>query len=248
MKSGRASGVYSPAWAVSAEGATQPLPLSICQGLQGVLVLLVVGVAEEADRTLGAGDTLDEDVVVLGGLDVVAQHLGLVTDDVGGHVVVRAGVGAREEEGDLLVGEARVDLVPVGRRGLRADEVDELVDGEAVDVEVGVDRDGEGVGGDLELGVLDTVLLAHRDLVLLDRTRGVGDVGVARAEDLEPATGAGLADGDLDVGVLLVEELLGRHAHRVDGGRAVDSDGAADAARRRRPCRSRRRRRRRRQG
>jgi hypothetical protein len=46
---------------------------------------------------------------------------------------------------------------------------------------------GERVGGDLELGVLDALLLAGRDLLLLDRARGVGDVGLARAERLEPA-------------------------------------------------------------
>ena len=40
------------------------------------------------------------------------------------------------------------------------------------------------------------------DLVLLDRARGVGDVGLVLAEHLEAATRAGLADGDLDVGVL----------------------------------------------
>ena len=90
--------------------------------------------------------------------------------------------------------------------------------------------DGEGVGGDLELGVLDAGRLtrgALEVLVRLDRARGVGDVGLAGAERLEATTGAGLADRHLDVGVLLVEELLGRDAHGVDGGGAVDLDGAA---------------------
>ena len=88
---------------------------------------------------------------------------------------------------------------------------------------------GERVGGDLELGVLDAVLLAGRDLLLLDRAGGVGDVGLAGAELLEAATGAGLADRDLDVGVLLAEQLRGRVAQREDGRRAVDGDGAAEA-------------------
>ena len=81
--------------------------------LQGVGVLLVVGVAEVAHGALGAGDTLGDDVVVLGGLVVGARGTLFTVDHVG-EVVEGAGVGAGTEEGQLLVGEARVDLVPVG--------------------------------------------------------------------------------------------------------------------------------------
>ena len=96
------------------------------------------------------------------------------------------------EQRDLLVGEARVQVLPVGHLGAGGPELDELVGGEAVDGEIGVHDDGEGVGGDLELGVLDAVLLADRDLfILLDRARGVGDVGLADAELLETTAGAG---------------------------------------------------------
>jgi hypothetical protein len=59
----------------------------------------------------------------------------------------------------------------------------------------------------VELGVVHTVLLAHRDLLLLiNRTGGVGEVGLPGAELLEPAAGAGLADRGPDVGVLLLEQ------------------------------------------
>ena len=45
----------------------------------------------------------------------------------------------------------------------------------------------------------------RRLFVLLDRARGVGDVGLAGAEALEAAAGAGDADRHLDAGVLLLE-------------------------------------------
>ena len=71
-----------------------------------------------------------------------------------------------------------------------------------------VGHDGDAVVGDLDLLVRDAGLLADRDLlVVLDRTRGVGDVGLAGAELLEAAAGAGGADRDLDVGVLALERL-----------------------------------------
>ena len=129
--------------------------------LERVGVLLVVGVAEVAGRALGAGDALDQDVVVLGGLVVVTGGGSSASSsiDLAGHVVVGAGVGAGTEQRDLLVGEARVELVPVGDLGVRRPQLDELVDGQAVDGEVGVDDDGQRVGGDLELGVLDPGLL-----------------------------------------------------------------------------------------
>src|SRR5690349_11902812 len=51
--------------------------------------------------------------------------------------------------------------------------------------EVRVDDDGEGVGGDLELDVLDPLVGTGRDFLLVDRTGGVRDVGLALAEHLE---------------------------------------------------------------
>ena len=201
------------------------------QRLQRVRILLVVRVAEVAGRTLGARDTLHQDVVVLGCLVVVAGRLRLVADHVSGHVVVSAGVGARTEQADLLVGEARVELAPVVDRRAGRPQLDELVGGEAVDREVGVHDHGQRVGGDLELGVLDAGVRADRRfLVLLDRTGGVGDVGLAGAEALEPATGAGLTNGHLDLGCLFAEQLGRRSGHRVDGGRPIDQHVAGDVA------------------
>ena len=54
---------------------------------------------------------------------------------------------------------------------------------------------------------VDALLLAGRDFLGLDRPRGVGDVGLAGAELLEAAAGAGDPDRDLHVGVLLPEQL-----------------------------------------
>ena len=98
MNSGRASGVYSPGLGGLGGGLDAAVATVDRDGLEGVGVLLVVGVAEVAGRTLGAGDTLDQDVVVLGRLVVGAGGLGLGADDVSGHVVVGAGVGAGTEE------------------------------------------------------------------------------------------------------------------------------------------------------
>ena len=202
------------------------------QRLERVGVLLVVGVAEVAGRTLGAGDTLDQDVVVLGGLVVVAGGLGLVDRSRRRPCSRRCRSRCPGPNSEISwSGKLGSRSVPVGDLGAGGPQLDELVGGQAVDGEVGVDDDGERVGGDLELGVLDAALLAGRDLVLLDRTRGVGDVGLAGAEPLEPATGAGLADRDLDVRVLLGEQLAG----------GLRSSGRRSRSRRSSRCRWRRR-------
>ena len=104
------------------------------------------------------------------------------------------------------------ELAEVRDRRALVPELLELLGGQAADLERRVGDDGDAVVGDLELLVGDAVLLAERDLLLLDRPRGVGDVGLAGAELLEAAAGAGLPDVDADVGVLLVEQLAGAPA------------------------------------
>ena len=71
--------------------------------------------------------------------------------------------------------------------------------------------------------------LAGRDLLVLDRAGGVGDVGLAVAELLEAAAGAGLTDGDLHVGLLLLEQLGGGLGQGKDGAGSVDVDRAAES-------------------
>ena len=105
----------------------------------------------------------------------------------------------------------------------------QLGDGQAVDpVVVGVDDDGEAVVGDGDLDELDAVRGADFGFGGLDRARGVGDVGLADAEALEAAAGAGDADGDAHVGVEDAE--LGGHrlGDREDGAGAVDGDFAGE--------------------
>src|SRR5918994_3237226 len=170
-----------------------------------VLSALVVGEAEVAEAAVVTLDAGDELVVVLGGLVVLAGHALLAVDLVG-EEVERAGVGARPVERQLRVGEIRLDVgQALDLRALVPDLL-ELVGGEAVDGERLVGHDRDAVVGDLDLAVRDRVLLADRDLlVVLDGTGGVGDVGLAGAELLEAAAGAGGADGDLNAGVLLLE-------------------------------------------
>ena len=109
----------------------------------------------------------------------------------------------------------------------------ELCDGQLVDpVVVGVDDDSEAVVGDGNLDEVDVVLVADFDFGVLDRTRGVGDVGLARAEALEAAAGAGDADGDADGGVEDAELCGHRLGDREDGAGAVDRDLARQGARR----------------
>ena len=132
-------------------------------------------------------DALDDHVVVLRGLVVRAARAFLAVDRVG-EVVEGARVGPRAEELEQLVRERGADVPP--RAHLRAGLPDllQLVDGQAGRPVVGgVDDDGQRVVRDLELDVLHAVLLADRDLLLVDRARCVRQVGLAAAEALEPA-------------------------------------------------------------
>ena len=88
----------------------------------------------------------------------------------------------------------------------------------------GIHDDREAVVGDRQLDVLDAGLLAGLDFGGADRTRGVADVGLAAAELLEPAAGAGDADGDPDAFVGLLELLGDGLADREDRARPVDLD------------------------
>src|SRR5690606_26453454 len=102
---------------------------------------------------------------------------------------------------------------------------------EALDlVVVDAGHDRHAVVGDLQLDVLDAVLLAPGDLLLGDRPGGVGDLGLAVAEELEAVTGAGPVDGDLDALVLGQEGLRGQRRDRLDRRRAGDVDRAAALA------------------
>src|SRR5918995_1188721 len=167
---------------------------------------------------------LDDLVVVLGRLVVGARGALLTVHGVG-EVVERPGVGAGSGQDQLLVGERWVDLVPVVHGRVRRPDRVELLHGQAGGpVVVGVDDDRQRVVGDRELVERDAGLVAKGDLVVLDGTGGVGDVGLAVAELLEATPGAGLADRDVHTRVLLHEELGGRAGQRKDGARTVDDD------------------------
>jgi hypothetical protein len=70
---------------------------------------------------------------------------------------------------------------------------------------------------------------AGRELGVLDRAGGVVDVGLAAAELLEAAAGAGDADGHADAGLDGAELFGHRFGDRKDGARAVDGDRALQA-------------------
>src|SRR5215218_1306725 len=95
---------------------------------------------------------------------------------------------------------------------------------------VGVHNHRQGVVGDLKPLVGDLVLLADRRLLGLDLAGSVVDRGLADAELLEAAAGTGLADAHVDVGVRRAELLGHGLGQRADGARAVDADGAGEAA------------------
>ena len=210
--------------------------------LERVLVLLEVGEAEVAEAALLARDAGDDHVVVLAGR-VVGAARALLAVDLVGEVVERAGVGAGAEKLHLLVGEGRVDILPAAHLRVGLPDLLQLLGGEAVDpVVVLVHDDREGVVRDLELDVVDAGVLADRRFFVLDRARGVGEVGLAAAEALEAAAGAGDADRDLDARLLALELLRRRRRVRADRARAVRLDpagevAAAGAGGRRRPAR-----------
>ena len=90
--------------------------------------------------------------------------------------------------------------------------------------------DGQAVVGDFEFVPIDTVLGTAGDLVLFNSSRGVLDVGFARAEALEPTTCSRDIDADLDVRRLPVELLGDRLRQRSDGRRSVRHDLSRERA------------------
>jgi hypothetical protein len=77
-------------------------------------VLIVVGVAEEADGIRAALDALDEDVVIFGELNVrsIEDGGGVFVEDDFDEVVEGAGVGAGDVAQDGLGGPGRIDIGP----------------------------------------------------------------------------------------------------------------------------------------
>src|SRR5215217_3002657 len=200
--------------------------------LQAFLVVLPVGVAEEAPGVGLSLDALDQGVVVRGG-GVVAAGLEApllgVAEDLIVEEVIGPRLGVRGEDGDLLVGEFGIDLVPGGGPALLED-LGHLLEVQGVQEAVlGRGDDGQAVQADPELLVLDALGRTGLLLVVVDGPRGVGDVGLAVAELGEAAAGAGSADGDLDPRLLLVELLGDGLADRGHGRGAVDRDRAREA-------------------
>ena len=200
------------------------------EDLQLVLVLRVVGIPEVALRAALAGDALDKDVVVRRSR-VIRAGGALLADHFVGEEVERARVHVRGEEGQLFVGEGGADLVPVVDRRARLVDLLQLFDAELVNKVVGrVDHDGEAVPAHQHLDELNAVGGTDLTLGALDGARGVGDVGLAGAEALEAAAGAGDAHLHAD---------LRRHAAELfghgigdgeDGARTVDVNVAGEAA------------------
>src|SRR6266545_470528 len=202
--------------------------------LQAFLVVLVVGVAEVAPGVGLALDALDQGVVVGGG-GVVAARLEAagvgVTENLLVEEVVGARLGVGGEDGDLLAGEAGVDLVP-GLGAAFLEDLGELLEGQRVqELVLGRGDDGQAVEPDAELLVLDVLARAGSLLLVLDRAGGVGDVGLAVAELGEAAAGARGAHGDPDARLLLAELRGDRLADRGDGRGPVDHDVAAERGR-----------------
>src|SRR5215211_101009 len=200
--------------------------------LQAFLVVLVVGEAEVAPGVGLALDALDQGVVVGGGGVVAARLLAAllgVAQDLLVEEVVGAGLGVGAEDGDLLVGELGVDLVP-GRGPALLEDLGQLLEGQGVDELVlgGADH-GQPVQADAELLVLDALGLAGGLLLVLDGAGGVGDVGLAGAELGEAAARAGGAHRDLHARLLLAELLGDGLADRGHGRGAVDGDAAGEA-------------------
>ncbi|MDZ7674277.1 MAG: hypothetical protein U5K30_04320 [Acidimicrobiales bacterium] len=128
----------------------------------------------------------------------------------------------------VLVGEVEpIDVAPtVHGRALVPDLV-ELVRGDALEGVVGVHDGGQGVVGDLDALEGDAVALADLDLLVVDRAGGAVAVGLAGAELLEAAAGAGDGHRHLDAGVLLHEQLGRDLGQGADGAGAVEVHRAA---------------------
>src|SRR5918993_563421 len=202
---------------------------------QGVQVVLVVRVAEVAERVRVAGDALHEHVVVLAHLDVglaadllFVCHDGLVEELVG----ARLGAGAVEVQRSIW--PIRAYLTPLRNLafGGRLPDLLELLarDVRRPVIALLVDDDRNAVVGDRDLDVLDPVLLA--DGYFLGRVYGPGsvrDLGVALAEGLEAVAGPRAADFDPRVRVLLPEQLRRSLGDRVNGAGTFDDDIARDS-------------------
>jgi hypothetical protein len=129
-------------------------------------------------------------------------------------------------------GQLAIDVAPRLHARPAVPDRPKLVGGQAVDpVVLRVDDDGERVVRDLELDRLDAVLPAELLLLVLDRPRGGREVGLAPAEAIEAAAGAGDADGDPNAGIRPAEVLGSRGCEGADGARAVDLDGAGQVGR-----------------
>ena len=207
-KSGRESGAYVPSCTVSGLGVTQfPSPLSIATAFKTSLIRLVVGEPEVAERVDIPGHAFDQDIVVLARREVLADLV--LPEDGLDEEVERAGVGSRSVEVDRVGGELGVEIRPGVGRAFLLPELLQLVGGCAGEPRIfRIRDDGQAVVGDFEFVPIDTVLGTAGDLVLFNSSRGVLDVGFARAEALEPTTCSRDIDADLDVRRLPVE-LLG---------------------------------------
>ena len=234
MKSGRARGAYSPFWIVSAEWLDAPVAGVNRHQVQRIGVLLVVGEAEVGHAAGVGGHALDEHVVVLGRLVLLAA-LALLTVDLLGEVVERARIGAGPVQADIDIRERLAGLGVVAELGVVGDcvvtpQLRELIDREAADRHLGVGDDDDAVVRNLDLRVGDVVLRADVCLLGLDRPRSVGDVDLVHTELLEAAAGAGGADSGVEVGVVLLVELHGSLRERLHGAGPVDRHGPAAAA------------------
>src|SRR5215210_3794312 len=194
-----------------------------------IQVVLVVGVAEVAERVLVAGDALHEHVVVLAHLHVgLAADLLLVAHDLPVEELVGARLGAGTVEAQLVVGPVGTHLAPLRDLTLRGGlpHLLELFLRDVLRPVVAllVDDDRDAVVGDGDLDELDPVLLAHGHL--LGHVYGPGsvrDLGVALAEGLEAVAGARTADLYARIRVLFPEKLRRGLGDRINGARSLDA-------------------------
>ncbi len=144
-----------------------------------------------------------------------------------GEVVEGPGVRAGAEEAELDIRERGIDLTPARDLGVGLPDRPQLVDGKAGrPVVLDVDDVRQRVGRDPQLDVFDPGVRAQSLLLLVDRPRRIGEVGLARAEALEPAAGARDPDSHVDV-LLRLEVLCGLRDERPDRARAVCGDRSA---------------------
>src|SRR5215210_2563893 len=200
-----------------------------------IQVVLVVRVAEVAERVLVAGDALHEHVVVLAHLHVgLAADLILVAHDLPVEELVGARLGAGTVEIERLIGPVRAHLAPLRDLTLRGGlpHLLELFLRDVLRPVVAllVDDDRDAVVGDRDLDVLDPVLLAYGHL--LGRVYGPGsvrDLDVALAEGLEAVAGSRTAYLDTRIGVHFPEKFSRSLGDRVNGAGTFDSDIGRDS-------------------